>query len=169
MARPQKPAPPDSLPRLQKLLRETSNNIHFRHIQCVLMRVESAATSDQIAKVVAYTPEHVRRIQSAWFRDGDSALFGPGMKGWRRRETMKLEEEKEMLESMHEKAEKGEIVQAETIREECEERAGRKVHVSIVRRMIKRHKWRKVVPRPRHPKADVQAQEDYVKKNSTSR
>lgn len=43
------------------------------------------------------------------------------------------------------------------------ERVGKEVARSTVYRLLQRHGWRKVVPRPRHPKADVAAQGAFKK------
>jgi len=40
------------------------------------------------------------------------------------------------------------------IQRACEERVGKSVAPSTIYRMLERHGWRKVVPRPRHPKAN---------------
>jgi transposase len=40
---------------------------------------------------------------------------------------------------------------------------GRPVHHSVVYRALHRHGWRKIVPRPRHPKADEAARETFKK------
>ena len=45
---------------------------------------------------------------------------------------------------------------------------GRKVPKSTVYRMLARHGWRKVMPRPRHPKADASAQAEFKKTDETS-
>ena len=43
------------------------------------------------------------------------------------------------------------------------ERVGKEVARSTIYRLLDRHGWRKVVPRPRHPKADVAAQAAFKK------
>ncbi len=43
------------------------------------------------------------------------------------------------------------------------ERTGQAVARSTVYRLLERHGWRKVVPRPRHPKADIAAQATFKK------
>jgi transposase len=48
-----------------------------------------------------------------------------------------------------------------------EKELGRKVPASSVYRWLERHGWRKIVPRPSHPKADPQAQDSF-KKNFAS-
>ena len=44
-----------------------------------------------------------------------------------------------------------------------EEVLGRKVPKSKVYRMLARHGWRKVMPRPRHPKTDAAIQAEFKK------
>ena len=49
-----------------------------------------------------------------------------------------------------------------------EQRIGKEVASSTVYRLLERHGWRKVVPRPRHPKTDVAAQAVFKKTSSPS-
>jgi transposase len=44
------------------------------------------------------------------------------------------------------------------IQQAYRERCGKAVARSTVYRLLERHGWRKIAPRPRHPKADVAAQ-----------
>ena len=44
-----------------------------------------------------------------------------------------------------------------------ETRVGHAVDDSTIYRLLNRHGWRKLMPRPRHPKADPQAQEQFKK------
>ncbi|HEY5344316.1 MAG TPA: winged helix-turn-helix domain-containing protein, partial [Solirubrobacteraceae bacterium] len=44
---------------------------------------------------------------------------------------------------------------------ELAQRSGRPVGPSTLYRILKRHGWRKVVPRPRHPDADPERQEAF--------
>jgi transposase len=45
-----------------------------------------------------------------------------------------------------------------------EKRVGHHVDDSTIYRLLNRHGWRKLMPRPRHPKADPQEQEQFKKK-----
>ena len=49
-----------------------------------------------------------------------------------------------------------------------EQALGRKVPKSTVYRMLARHGWRKVVPRPRHPKSDAATQAAFKKTDENS-
>ena len=71
---------------------------------------------------------------------------------------MTFEEEKALLNEFLQKAEKGEIVTPQIIRQEYEKRIGRATADTTIYRMLKRHKWRKIKPRPRHPKGKPEEQ-----------
>jgi transposase len=88
-------------------------------------------------------------------------------RGGRRFGMMSVAEEAALLESIRTEAERGEIVGAFWLRELVEKKLGRKVSKDYLYDLLHRHGWRKVVPRPRHPNADVEKQEEF-KKNSRS-
>jgi hypothetical protein len=44
-----------------------------------------------------------------------------------------------------------------------EQRVGRPVDDSTIYRLLYRHGWRKLMPRPRHPKSDLETQEQFKK------
>jgi transposase len=60
-------------------------------------------------------------------------------------------------------SEKGGILEASRVKAAYEQVLGRKVPKSTIYRMLARHGWRKVVPRPRHPKSDASAQAEFKK------
>lgn len=62
-----------------------------------------------------------------------------------------------------EKAEKGQITTASKIKEALEERIGHAVAESTVYRLLNRHGWRKIAPRPAHPKTNKEEQETFKK------
>jgi transposase len=78
---------------------------------------------------------------------------------------MSEEEEKLFLEPFYQQAERGELTTAKEIHRAYEEKIGHKVHKTTIYDLLKRHGWRKILPRGRHPKAEVEAQETF-KKNS---
>jgi transposase len=54
-------------------------------------------------------------------------------------------------------------VQVAQVRSAYEQRVGHPVAARTIYRLLDRHGWRKVVPRARHPKADVAAQAAFKK------
>jgi hypothetical protein len=49
------------------------------------------------------------------------------------------------------------------IKHEYESRIGRKVPKSTISRLLKRHGWRKILPRPYHPQKKEKAQNEFKK------
>ena len=49
------------------------------------------------------------------------------------------------------------------IKRAFEAEVGHKVAKTTIYRMLDRHDWRKIMPRPRHPKSDTEAQEGFKK------
>jgi len=72
-------------------------------------------------------------------------------------------QEKQLIESFKAKAVKGHIATAKEIKLTYEEKVGKKVHKTTIYRLLERHQWHKIVPRPSHPQENSQAQEDFKK------
>ena len=88
--------------------------------------------------------------------------------GGRRRQNMSVEEETAFLAPFVSEAERGGVLVAAPIKAAYEQALGRSVPDSTVYRLLARHGWRKLAPRPRHPKSDPEKQEAW-KKNSPKR
>ena len=74
-----------------------------------------------------------------------------------------LEEERQLLQEFLPQAEKGGILEVSRVKAAYEKVLGRQVPKSTIYRMLARHGWRKVVPRPRHPKSDAAIQAAFKK------
>ena len=68
-----------------------------------------------------------------------------------------------MLAPFFARAESGEIATAAEIQQAFEARVGHEVDDSTIYRLLNRHDWRKLMPRPRHPKANIEAQQQFKK------
>ena len=125
-----------------------------------------------------FGPFHARQVaemlqvskQAVWLWVGQYNKHGPGGlerrgRGGRRWSYLSWEQERELLRSLEERAAQGEILTAKQILPQVEKAAGKKVSLGYVYRLLHRHRWRKLGPRPRHVKADGEAQEEF-KKNS---
>lgn len=116
------------------------------------------------ARQVGCSSSTLNHVVAAYNRLGPAAFERPkAAEAHRGRAHLKLEEERALLKELDERAAKGELVSAAPLRAALEKRAGAKVHPSSAHRLLARHGWRKLVPRPRHPKADAQAQEAHKK------
>jgi transposase len=120
-----------------------------------------------IARHVGLAWQTVRNLVSQYNRFGPDAIEGPG-KGGRRRAYMDLEAEAEFLEPFFERASTGKVATAMEIKRELERCLGHSVHKTTVYRLLRRHGWRKIVPRPFHVQGKEKEQEEF-KKTSQNR
>jgi len=88
-------------------------------------------------------------------------------RGGRRNALMSEEQERNILKKVKDKAEKGKIITAQLIREVVETHLKRSVSKDYAYDLLHRNKWSKTMPRPHHPKRNVEAQEAF-KKTSVS-
>jgi transposase len=84
--------------------------------------------------------------------------------GGRRRALLSWEQENAFLADWQTQAEHGELVVLTPLRTALEKKLGRQVKASVVYRLVERHRWRKVAPDTRHPKADPSVQDEWKKK-----
>lgn len=119
-------------------------------------------TAQEIAVQIGVSRPFVSKISSLYKRFGPHGLetVGPG---GRRNEYLSKQEEIAFLAPFIERAAQGEIVTAKLIQEAFEQRLGHEVDESTMYRLLQRHGWRKVMPRPVHPEADPEAQEAFKK------
>ena len=116
----------------------------------------------EIALHTGIAEQSVHNLISKYNRVGPEVVEGPG-KGGRRRSYLRWDEEASFLESFKQAALTGQIATVAEIKRALESRLGHKVHKSMVYKLLKRHGWRKLVPRPFHVDADKQEQEAFKK------
>ena len=116
----------------------------------------------EIALHTGIAEQSVHNLISKYNRVGPEVVEGPG-KGGRRRFYLNWDEEASFLESFKQAALTGQIATAAEIKRALESRLGHNVHKSMVYKLLKRHGWRKLVPRPFHVDADKQEQEAFKK------
>jgi transposase len=122
------------------------------------------------AEIAEHTATHIRTVHqviSDYNRFGAAAIETPPH-GGRRHEYLSEDQERDFLAPFTQPAEHGELTTVGQIHRAFEERVGRPVHSSTIYRLLHRHGWRKMAPRPFHPDTDVAAQEAF-KKTSPSR
>jgi transposase len=163
---------PKSLPegvaeRLKLLLKQAKSKSEFQRIQAVYLRVATPMTPEEIAAALAWHPGTVRNIHSAFLRNGEEA-FQVSLRGGRHRENLSVAEEDDLLDQFLAAAGDGGVIVVSGIKAAYEQKLGQSVPKSTVYRMLARHDWRQIVPRPRHPKSDIAAQEAFKKTSRKS-
>src|SRR2546428_150813 len=118
--------------------------------------------AEEIARHCGVSKATVHAVISTYNRLGVAAVETAG-KGGRRNEYLTLEEEEQFLAPYFAQAEEGLITTTAEIWRAFESRVGHQVDDSTIYRLLNRHGWRKLMPRPRHPKADPHVQEQFKK------
>lgn len=147
---------------LSNLLKQTSNIVTFRKIQSIYLRVKFNYLPDEIAKIVGLSTSRVRHIHSDYKKYGKEFLTEK-KRGGRNHSYASIEEEAQFLETLKKKAIKGSIVEVRGIHKAYESFINRKIHKSMIYKLLHRHGWRKLSPRPHHPNQNREAIETFKK------
>jgi transposase len=135
-----------------------------QRIQMVLLR-ESGMTQPAIAEAMGVSLSTVNRAHMAYDHGGLKALKSKPS-GGRKRENMTLSEEKALLARFAKAAGAGEMLNIHDLKAAYEKAIGHATSNSTVYNLLARHDWRKLMPRPFHPKRDIAAQNAFKKRFS---
>jgi transposase len=135
--------------------------VQRRRIQMVLLR-ESGMSQPAIAEAMGVSLSTVNRAHMAYARGGIKALEAKPI-GGRMRENMTVSQEKALLARFAKSAGAGEMLNIHDLKRAYEQAIGHETSNSTVYNVLGRHGWRKLMPRPFHPKRDVEAQNAFKK------
>ena len=152
---------------LKARLKQATTIAEFQRVQCVLMRAALGCSASEIAQVLGWAVATVHITHSRWANEGQ-AVFDLKGKGGRNNSNLTEAKEAEVLAPFMEQAASGGVLKVAEIQTAYEARVGKAVPNSTIYRLLERHDWRKVVPRPRHPKADVAARGAFKKSSAGS-
>ena len=131
-----------------------------------LIQVAKVTDASQIATLQGISKPYVYQIVQGYNKKGVQFIAHKS-KGGRKRSITTLDNEVVLLKELEMKAHRGEIKSAVAIKKFIEQKLERRVSEDYLWDLLKRHQWKKKVPRPHHPKADKTKQEEF-KKNSPS-
>lgn len=161
MGRPQQVYSLDQQKEVRKAYRASKDTREKIRLLCLRLRIERAYSARQIADIADCSEGLVKKVIGNYVREGLNGVMC-GTYGGNHR-NLSYAEEETLLAPFMAKAEKGQILIVSDIQKAYESKLGRVVPNSTIYRMLDRHNWRKVMPRPRHPKADPEEQEAYKK------
>lgn len=126
-----------------------------RRLNAVQMRGEGFKNKE-IAEKLDTSAKVVSHWVCIYMKNGIEGLSQKKRIGNHR--NMSYEEESELLSDFFEQAQKGQIVEVSEIKKVYVEKVGHDIGNSQIYYVLKRHGWRKVMPRSKHPKkADNEA------------
>jgi transposase len=147
--------------RLKTALYWKGDSKRRERIQMVLLR-ESGMTQPAIAQAIGVSLSTVNRAHMSYDGGGIKALKSKPC-GGRQRENMTVAEEKALLARFTKAAGAGEMLNIQDLKAAYEKAIGHETSNSTVYNLLARHGWRKLMPRPFHPKRDVAAQNSFKK------
>ena len=108
-------------------------------------------TNKEISEAVGFSAQYITELVTKYLNEGLEAVVNDKRTSNNRR--MSFEEEEQFLDQFAETAEVGQIITVGVILEKFEEVTGKQSNTSTIYRLLERHGWRKLKPRPKHPKA----------------
>lgn len=105
----------------------------------------------EIAKETEYSVTHISKIVAKYVDNGIDAIVGNNYRFNHR--NLDYEREKTLIDSFKKKAEEGQIIEVSEIKKAYEKAIGRTLDTSHghIYNVLRRHGWRKVMPRSKHP------------------
>ena len=128
----------------------------------VLLR-ETGLTEPAIAAAMGSSLSTVNRAHMAYDEGGIKALK-PKPNPARKHQNMTVAEEKIFLDRFAKDAGAGQMLNIHEIKVAYEKAIGHETSNSTIYALLDRHGWRKLMPRPYHPKRDIAAQNAFKKK-----
>lgn len=143
----------------------TSENIIERtRWQALYLASSRQITASEIADIVGVSVYSINKWVSQYNRNGVESIYSKP-RGGRRSSFLTWQEEEKVLEELRDKANKGLLVVIKMVKAEIEQRLQHPVSKDYPYDLLHRHGWRRIVPRPKHPKQDPAIQAEF-KKNS---
>lgn len=123
---------------------------------CIVIKRFSGVSIAETAAQMNCSESKVKRLVAEYKKCGLEAFMQSKYKGNHR--SLSEEEENEILSHFEKRAEAGQVITGQEIKKAFDERIGKDTGRGYIYMLLKRHGWRKVMPRARHPKkADEEA------------
>jgi transposase len=165
--RPQRPFTTRQIKAIQAELKKPHTTEEFKRLQALALRAQHGMPAPEIAKVLGLHVASVWKIHARFLKHG-KAVFTSRRHGGRHHENLKTEQERALLDPLREAAQKGALVTSRQVKAAYEKEVGKAVPASTVCRMLRRQGWRRLVPRPAHPKASAARRRAFKKTSPVS-
>jgi transposase len=147
---------------LQSWVREAPDKASYQRRLAIWLTHVGQLAAHQVAELLCASKQAVWLWIAQYNQRGPEGLQRQG-RGGRRWAYLSAEEEEAFLRRWQPRAMQGELLTAQQLRSQLEKRLGRRVSLGYVYGLLHRGGWRKLGPRPRHPKAKPRAQERFKK------
>ena len=149
---------------LLEWLRQAQSRAEYQRRLAVWLTYLWRFPAREVATLLGVSTQAVWLWISQYNRQGPAGLQRKG-RGGRRWAFLTLDQEQDLLATLQEEAGQGKVITAKQIYRRVCRAVGKEVSLDYVYRLLHRHGWRKLGPRPRHVQSDPQVQAEF-KKNS---
>ena len=141
----------EQIEELEEARKKNKNKKVDRRLKALLMHAQGEEHS-KISIQTEYASTYISELAAKYVDKGISAIVGNNYRANRR--NMSFEEEKALLDRFRKQAEEGQTIKISEIKKAYEETTGRSLEKSHgqIYRVLKRHGWRKDMPRNKNPK-----------------
>lgn len=153
-----------SVEEIQKRIKSSKQKSEFRRWQTIYLTKTKGLNAQEVGEIVGISPRTVNQLIYYYNKYGAEGLKIEGS-GGRRRALLTWEEEEALLLGLTGDAAAGLLVIVKGVKQRAEAKLGYEVSKDYPYDLLHRHGWRKIAPRPQHPKSDAVKQEEF-KKNS---
>ena len=147
--------------RIKEAAKKNKNKRVDKKLQVLIMRHENKG-NEEISARTGYNVRYITTLMGQYKKQGLEEFIR--IKQTSHNRNMSVEQEAKVLAKFEEEADAGHELTVNEIRQGLESELGKETSVAYAYRVLKRHGWRKVMPRPRHPKAAGKEEQDSSKK-----
>ena len=134
---------------LNRARKETKDKNVDKRLKALLLHSEGME-HEKIAEQTEFAKTYISELVCKYCTKGLSTIVDNHYQGNRR--NLSFSEEEAFLAAFKKAAEIGQIVEVSTIKTAYEEKIGRTVNSNgLIYELLKRHGWRKIMPRSKHP------------------
>ncbi len=151
--------------KIQAARKANKNKRVEKLLEVLTLRYESKSNRE-IAERTGYNERYVTTLLAKYRKMGLEEFIRIKQTSHYRK--MTEAEEVRILEKCSELAVQGKVLTVADIRQVFEEELGEKTVTSYIYRLLKRHGWRKIMPRAKHPKAASEEEQNSSKKLTQS-
>lgn len=147
--------------RIKEAEKKNKNKRVDKKLQVLIMRHENKG-NEEISARTGYNVRYITTLMGQYKKQGLEEFIR--IKQTSHNRNMSVEQEAKVLAKFEEEADAGHELTVNQIRQGLESELGKETSVAYAYRVLKRHGWRKVMPRPKHPKAAGKEEQDSSKK-----
>ena len=140
----------ENVEEIRSRMKQCTDKTEYRRMEAVALRGEGKS-NEEAGKITRYNPDWVSKLVSLYCNQGIEALAIDRRNGGNHR-NLSYKQEQEILEGFHETATAGQIITPGEIKKRYDQVLGRETTPTFIYAVLKRHGWRMVMPRARHPK-----------------